>query len=218
MGLAFFDLDNTLIAGDSAQAFSEFMAACDDLATPADFLQRNHAYMDDYERGDLDLPAYMHYTLLPLIDLPPERVVALVQRFVSEVVEGMVLPKAVELLQRHRSEGDEIVIISATGSHLVHPIAAYLGVEHSLAVDIERVDDKITGHLTGVPTFREGKVTRAIGWADERGYDIGEAYFYSDSHNDLPLLERARYPVAVDPDVMLKEVAASRGWPILSLR
>jgi HAD superfamily hydrolase (TIGR01490 family) len=159
MGLAFFDLDNTLIAGDSAQAFSEFIATSE-VPTPADFLAVNQSFMDDYDAGRLNLHAYMRYTLAPLIGLRPKMVEELVQRFLDEVLNDRILPAARELLDHHRACGDELVIVSATGSHLVEPIAGRLAVPHVLAVDVERVEGLITGNMTGIPTFREGKVTR----------------------------------------------------------
>lgn len=217
MGLAFFDLDNTLIAGDSAQAFAEFLAASE-VPTPADFLAVNHAFMDDYEAGRLNLRAYMQYTLAPLIGLQPERADDLVQRFLDEVLSARILPAALELLGRHRACGDQLVIVSATGSHLVEPIARRLSVPHVLAVDVERVEGIITGEFTGVATFREGKVTRAQAWAQYHAVDFRVAHFYSDSHNDLPLLEAVHHPVAVDPDPHLRRIAGERGWPVISLR
>ncbi|TDO95741.1 HAD family hydrolase [Marinomonas balearica] len=217
MALAFFDLDNTLVAGDTAQAFSEYLAESG-IPTPEDFLETNHAYMEDYDNGTLDLAQYMRYTLAPLTQLSALQVNDLIQQFIKDVVVDMALEKAKNLLDQHKKDGDEVVIISATGTHLVAPIAQYLGVKHALGVDIEYRDGIITGEIVGVPTFREGKVTRAIGWANEHGYDMKETYFYSDSHNDLPLLENALYPIAVDPDPVLMETAKQNGWEIISLR
>ena len=217
MALAFFDLDNTLVAGDTAQAFSEFMAA-NKLPTPDDFLAVNHAYMADYDAGTLHLKDYMHYTLSPLFALDAHQVASLIAEFIETVVRPMVLPKARDLLSKHVNDGDELVIISATGSHLVKPIAQYLGVEHALGVDIAVLDGYITGELVGTPTFREGKVIRAQQWDEQHGFSMNETYFYSDSHNDLPLLEKALYPVAVDPDPILTQTAKDKNWPIISLR
>lgn len=143
---------------------------------------------------------------------------AFIEGFIQDIVVSMTLPKAHELIQKHKNAGDEVVIISATGIHLVAPIARYLGVKHALGVDIEIKNGQITGELTGVPTFREGKVTRALEWAQEQGYEMTETYFYSDSHNDIPLLEKALYPVAVDPDPILTATAKVKNWPIISLR
>ncbi|WP_431685570.1 HAD family hydrolase [Hahella sp. NBU794] len=218
MPLALFDLDNTLLAGDSAQAFSEFLAARDDIVTPPNFLERNQAFMDDYEAGALDFNAYMSYTLAPLVGLPPTQLQTLIHAYLDTHINAMIPSRARTLLEEHRRAGDPIAIVSATGAHLVEPIAARLGVEHVLAVDIETRDGVITGALIGTPTFREGKVTRVQAWAAQQGWEYHSAAFYSDSHNDLPLLEAVRRPVAVDPDPVLRRIAAERSWEILSLR
>ncbi|AZZ92587.1 HAD-IB family hydrolase [Hahella sp. KA22] len=218
MPLALFDLDNTLLAGDSAQAFSEFLAARDDIATPPNFLERNQAFMDDYEAGALDFNAYMSYTLAPVVGLPPAQLQALIHAYLDTHINAMIPSRARALLEEHHRAGDPVVIVSATGAHLVEPIAARLGVAHVLAVDIETRDGVITGALIGTPTFREGKVIRVQAWAAQHGWDYHSAAFYSDSHNDLPLLEAVRRPVAVDPDPVLRRIAAERNWEILSLR
>ncbi|UTV98592.1 HAD family hydrolase [Marinomonas rhizomae] len=217
MALAFFDLDNTLVAGDTAQAFSEYMVASA-LPTPDDFLAVNLAYMEDYDAGTLNLESYMHYTLSPLFTLDETQRTVFITEFIHNIVKDMALPKAIELLEQHKEAGDELIIISATGTHLVAPIAAYLGVKHALGVDIEYKEGLITGKLVGTPTFREGKVIRAEQWANENGYSMDDTYFYSDSHNDLPLLEKARFPIAVDPDHILEKTANERSWKVMSLR
>ena len=217
MALAFFDLDNTLVAGDTAQAFSEYMVASA-LPTPDDFLTVNLAYMEDYDAGTLKLDEYMHYTLSPLFTLDETQCAAFIDEFINKVVKGMTLPKAFDLLEQHKKAGDELIIISATGTHLVAPIAAYLGVKHALGVDIEYKEGFITGKLVGTPTFREGKVIRAQQWAKANGHTMDDTYFYSDSHNDLPLLEKARFPIAVDPDQILEKTANERSWKVISLR
>jgi HAD superfamily hydrolase (TIGR01490 family) len=206
-----------LIAGDSTQSFSEFLANCE-IHTPPDFLHKNQAFMDDYDAGKLDLAAYMRYTLSPITGLPAEQAQALISRFLDNVLPTMILPKAQALLEEHRQAGDELVIISATGSHLVHPISQRLGVQHAIAVDVEMIDGQITGEIQGVPAFREGKVIRVEQWANQNGLDYQQAVFYSDSRNDLPLLEAVIKPVAVNPDPVLTQIARDRGWQILSLR
>ena len=213
MALAFFDLDNTLVKGDTAQAFSEYLAASA-LPTADDFLAVNDKYMEEYDDGTLNLDEYMHYTLAPLFTLDSTKVDALIRDFIDTVVSTMIPESTHRLLSKHKDAGDEIVIISATGIHLVEPIAKYLGVENALGVNIELIDGYITGKLVGVPTFREGKVIHAEQWANDHGYKLDETYFYSDSHNDLPLLEKVRYPVAVGPDPILKKVAEEKSWPI----
>ncbi|MEO9274601.1 HAD family phosphatase [Marinomonas sp. 5E14-1] len=216
MALAFFDLDNTLVKGDTAQAFSEYLAASA-LPTADDFLAVNEKYMEEYDDGTLNLEAYMHYTLAPLFTLDRVKVGALIRDFIDTVVSTMIPDSTHTLLAKHKDAGDDIVIISATGIHLVEPITKYLGVEYALGVNIEIIDDYITGKLIGIPTFREGKVIHAEQWAKDHGYKLEEAYFYSDSHNDLPLLEKVGYPVAVGPDPVLKKVAEEKNWPIVKI-
>lgn len=217
MALAFFDLDNTLVEGDTAQAFSEYMAAST-LQTADDFLIVNEKYMQQYDEGTLDLAKYMHYTLAPLFELNEVQIASLISDFINRVISQMIPPNTIRLLAKHKEAGDDIVIISATGIHLVKPIANYLGVENALGVNIEIIDGHITGKLVGVPTFREGKVIHAEQWAKDHGYKLDETYFYSDSHNDLPLLEKVRYPIVVGPDPILEKIAKERDWPILAIR
>lgn len=217
MALAFFDLDNTLVEGDTAQAFSEYMAAST-LQTADDFLTVNEKYMQQYDEGTLDLAKYMHYTLAPLFELDEVQIEDLISDFINKVISQMIPPNTIRLLAKHKEAGDDIVIISATGIHLVEPIANYLGVENALGVNIEIIDGHITGKLVGVPTFREGKVIHAEQWAKDHGYKLDETYFYSDSHNDLPLLEKVRYPIVVGPDPILEKIAKERDWPIMALR
>lgn len=217
MSLALFDLDNTLIAGDSAQLFSEYLAQSH-LPTPDNFLDVNAVFMADYDVGQLDLPAYMRYTLSPLSQLNPEELRNLVNSFLDKTMPGILLPKAHELVSKHRNAGDDLVIVSATGSHLVYPIAERLNIPHALAVDVEVKNDFLTGEISGIPTFREGKVTRVQQWAKSQAHEIKHATFYSDSLNDLPLLEMVKRPIAVDPDPVLEEMAVQKNWEIISLR
>ncbi|WP_250658191.1 HAD family hydrolase [Alkalimarinus coralli] len=217
MSLALFDLDNTLISGDSSQSFSEYLANSE-LRTPEDFLTVNEAYMADYDSGNLDLSAYMRYTLSPLINLGKMQVRELINDFLDQILPSLLLPKAFDLLESHRAKGEELVIVSATGTHLVEPIAERLNVDHVLAVNVEVKDGFITGEIEGTPTFREGKVERAQEWAAKRGHNIEQASFYSDSLNDLPLLKAVNRPVAVDPDPVLERIAREQTWEIISLR
>jgi len=217
MSLALFDLDNTLIAGDSSQSFSEFLAASE-LATPENFLAINADYMADYDAGNLDLAAYMRYTLSPLVNLGSVQVRQVINDFLDQILPSLMLPKALDLLEAHRAKGEELVIVSATGTHLVEPIAERLKVPHVLAVNVEVKDGFITGEIEGTPAFREGKVDRVQEWAAREGHKIEQASFYSDSLNDLPLLKAVKRPVAVDPDPILEKVAREHNWEILSLR
>ena len=217
MALALFDLDNTLIAGDCAQAFSEFLAASE-IPTPDDFIEVNHRFMAEYDAGQLNLADYMRYTLAPIEHLEEQQIEAVVQRFLDQTLENMILPKADALLEAHRQAGDQLVVVSASGTLLVQPIATILNIPHVLAVDMETSHGKLTGRIAGIPTFREGKVTRVQQWAEQHQQDLQGAAFYSDSINDLPLLEAVDRPVAVDPCSQLEQVARQNDWEILSLR
>ena len=138
--------------------------------------------------------------------------------FMRDCIEPLMLPQAVELLARHRAAGDTLVIITATNRFVTAPIAARLGVETLIATECEMLDGRYTGRSTDVPCFREGKVTRLNRWLEETGYSLEDSYFYSDSMNDLPLLEQVAHPVAVDPDPNLRAEAEKRGWPVITLR
>ncbi len=215
--LALFDLDNTLIAGDSDHAWGEFL--CDHgHVDVAEYRARNEAFYRDYQAGVLDMQAFLEFALRPLRDTPMETLVAWRERFLAERIEPMLLPAASALLERHRARGDRLVIITATNRFITAPIAERLGVADLLATEPEHVDGRYTGRVAGIPCFREGKVQRLQAWAAEHGEDPATACFYSDSGNDLPLLEQVAEPWAVDPDPTLKAAAEARGWPVISLR
>ncbi len=139
-------------------------------------------------------------------------------RFVEEKIRPILLPRAAALLERHRAAGDTLLIITATNRFVTTPIAELLGVSNLLATEVEFADGGYTGRPLGIPCFQHGKVARLDEWLAETGHDLINSWFYSDSHNDLPLLDRVTYPVAVDPDEALVRHAEERGWPIISLR
>lgn len=219
MSLAIFDLDNTLLGGDSDHAWGEFLIA-EGLVDAATHAARNDAFYQQYTRGSLDIDAYVRFTLGPVLHLTLSELADLHARYMRQHVEPMVLPAALQLLDRHRSQGDYCLIISATNSFITTPIARRLGVDHLLSTDLEVVDARYSGRILGVPCFQGGKVTRLQQWLaeDGAGFSLTDATFYSDSANDLPLLETVPKPVAVDPDERLRTVAEARGWPVISLR
>ena len=217
MALAIFDLDNTLIAGDSDHSWGQFLCA-EGLVDAQRFSHDNDRFYQDYQEGRLDIYAYLRFALAPLTGRSIEEVARLQQRFMRDWVEPMLLPAAFELLDKHRNRGDELVIITASNTVVTGPIAERLGVATLMGCDTEIVGGKYTGQPTGVPSFQEGKVTRLQDWLATTGHSLTGAWFYSDSHNDLPLLERVDNPVATDPDPQLAAVANDRGWPIISLR
>lgn len=217
MHLALFDLDNTLLAGDSDYLWGRFLvdAGVVDAAAYAD---ANRRFYEQYRAGELDIHAFQRFSLRPLIDNPVAEMRALRDRFVEECIRPIVAPGAERLLAQHRARGDELAIITATNRFVTEPIAELLGVGELLATEPERVGERYTGAIAGTPCYREGKVTRLREWAAAHGRDYRDTWFYSDSHNDLPLLETVEHPVAVDPDKTLAAAARQRGWPIVSLR
>lgn len=217
MSLAIFDLDNTLIAGDSDYLWGEFLVARG--LVDGDLYRRtNDRFYQDYREGTLDIEAFLRFALTPLREHPRTLLEALRERFVDEVIEPIMLPAARDLIAAHRESGDTLLIISATNTFVAAPIAARFGIPDLIATEPEVVEGYYTGEVAGVPAFREGKVRRLQDWLAERGATLAGSSFYSDSHNDLPLLSLVDRPVAVDPDPVLRECAAGRGWPILSLR
>ena len=217
MALAIFDLDNTLIGGDSDYLWGRFV--CEQgLVDGAEFAATNDRFYEDYKSGDLDIDAYLRFALGPLKDQPPERLAEWHQRFMRDKINPIMLPKAERLIANHRQRGDDLLIITATNAFITRPIAEALGIPELLACEGEVVDGRYTGEPSGIPSFGEGKVTRLQQWLATRDISLDGAYFYSDSHNDLPLLELIDKPVAVDPDETLLAHARSKGWPVISLR
>jgi HAD superfamily hydrolase (TIGR01490 family) len=217
MRLAIFDLDHTLLAGDSDHLWGEFMIG-QGLVERDGHRRQNDKFYEDYKAGTLDIAAYTRFALEPLVRLGQQKLLPLRERFVATCIEPIVAPAAPALLERHRIEGDELLIITATNRFVTEPIAQLLGVDELLATDPEQVDGRYTGAITGTPCYREGKVRRLEQWLRERGEPCEHVTFYSDSHNDLPLLRRAQKPVAVDPDDELRAEAGRKGWPIITLR
>lgn len=215
--LAIFDLDNTLIGGDSDHLWGEFVVEAG-IVDDGDFAARNASFYRDYERGELDIEAYLRFALSPLRGRSREEAAGWHRRFMREKIEPIMLPAAARLLHSHRERGHTLLIVTATNEFITRPIADALAVEHLLACEAELVDEVYTGVPLGVPTYREGKVTRLRQWLDARGEELDGAWCYSDSHNDLPLLEAVDNPVAVDPDDTLRARARERGWPVITLR
>jgi HAD superfamily hydrolase (TIGR01490 family) len=217
VSLAIFDLDNTLIAIDSDHAWGEFLLEQGAVDAEA-YREANDRFMADYEAGTLDIHAFLAVALKPLADNSPEQLAAWHQQFMASKVEPNILPKGEELLARHRSRGDTLLIVTATNRFITGPIAERLGVDHLIAVEPEVRDGRYTGGVSGTPSYREGKVKRLEEWLADKDLTLDDAWFYSDSHNDLALLELVEHPVAVDPDPTLREEAEKRGWRIISLR
>lgn len=217
MPVALFDLDNTLIAGDSDCLWGEHLVACGAVEGEA-FAAAHRRFHEDYLAGRLDIDAFLEFALRPLAQHPEAELLAWRQQFLDERIEPLILPAAQALLEAHRRAGDHLAIVTATNSFVTRPIADRLSVPTLLATEPERRGGRYTGRHTGTPTFQEGKITVVEAWLREHGLDGAERWFYSDSHNDLPLLRHVERPVAVDPDAALAAEARRRGWPILTLR
>jgi HAD superfamily hydrolase (TIGR01490 family) len=217
MTLALFDLDNTLLAGDSDHAWGEFLVRRG-LVDGAWYKAQNDRFYADYCRGELDIIAYSEFVFAVLVKESPETLAAWHREFMAEDVSRMILPKGRELLEQHRARGHRLVIITATNRFITGPIAAELGVTDLLATEPEMRDGRYTGKVAGIPCYQHGKIERLQQWLAETGESAEGCWFYSDSRNDIPLLEFATHPVAVDPDEPLRAHAASNSWPVISLR
>lgn len=217
MPLAIFDLDNTLIAGDSDHLWGEFLIERG-IVDGDGFKAANDGFYQDYLNGDLDIIAYQEFVLGVLRGRPLAELQALRQLYMDQVIQRLWLPEAEALVQRHRERGDTLMIITATNDFITAPIAERLGIGHLIATVAERDARGYTGRVSGTPSYRGGKVARLNAWLDQHHESLADSTFYSDSHNDLPLLEKVDHPVAVDPDARLERTARERGWPVISLR
>lgn len=211
MRLAIFDLDNTLLAGDSDYSWGEFLVR-KKIVDADSYHQANEQFYEEYKAGTLDIQNYLCFSLAPLAQYTLAKLAELHDEFMRTVIEPLMLPQAEALLKHHRAQGDYLLIITATNSFVTHPIAKRLGVDDILASDAEFVDGRYTGRGIGTPCFQSGKVTRLKEWMETNGKNLDDAYFYSDSINDLPLLEQVPNPIAVDADDRLTKIAQERGW------
>ncbi|VAX12038.1 Phosphoserine phosphatase [hydrothermal vent metagenome] len=217
MTLAIFDLDNTLLDGDSDYLWGRFLSD-EGLVDEESYEIENKRFYEEYKAGVLDIFEFLAFSLQPLSEHSMEELAVLHEKFMNTIIRPRIPPAARQLLEKHRKNGDFLLIITATNLFITAPIARELGVDDIIATDAEIKNERYTGKVEGVPCFREGKVTRLEQWLKQQGQNLAESWFYSDSHNDLPLLERVSHPVAVDPDETLADHAKARGWPILSLK
>ena len=217
--LALFDLDHTLLPLDSDYAWGEFTQRIG-WTDPVVFKRRNDEFYADYQAGRLDIHEYVRFATEAVRLRGRVQAEAAREQFLHEVIRPAIRPEALQLIQRHRDQGCQLMIVTATNEFVTRPIAQLLGIEELIAVELEQDDQGwITGEIAGVPSMREGKVQRLQQWLLARGWDWPdvETTFYSDSTNDLPLLGRVNHPVATNPDDRLREQALQRSWPILEL-
>ena len=220
MNLALFDLDNTLLNGDSDFEWAQFLIEQGVLDREL-FEAKNLAFYEQYKAGTLDIYEFLDFQLKPLSRHARKVLNGWRDDFMQYKVRGMMSVPAQELVARHRAAEDVCIIITATNSFVTSPIAREFGVEHLIATEPEEKDGEFTGGVSGVPCFREGKITRLESWLAQRGWgwnSFADSFFYSDSLNDLPLLAKVNNPVAVDPDATLRKHAERHGWRILTLR
>lgn len=219
MKLALFDLDNTLLPMDSDHGWSQFLINLGVLEREK-FEAINNQFYADYKAGTLDIHAFLDFQFRPLKNNPRAVLNAWHTQYMEQVIRPNIRPTAQQLVEKHQQEGAVCMIITATNSFITKPIAAAFGIEHLIASEPEEINGEFTGKVSGVPSFREGKVTRLNHWLTERGltWDSFESsHFYSDSINDLPLLEQVSHPVAANPDDTLAQIAKNRQWPIIEL-
>ena len=218
--LALFDLDNTLLAGDSDYNWSLFLIG-EGLLDAKTHHDRNEQFYADYKNGCLNIVEFLKFQLKPLSEHKKAFLDELHKKYMQKIIRSMMTVKAQKLVDKHKAAGDLCVVITATNSFVTKPIATAYGIEYLIGSDPEMVNGEYTGGVIGVPSFQEGKVTRINQWLAERGKkleDFEMSYFYSDSHNDLPLMKLVTNPVAVDADETLKKMAEEKGWLQMSLR
>ncbi|MBT9567729.1 MAG: HAD family hydrolase [Thiobacillus sp.] len=220
MNLVLFDLDNTLLAGDSDYEWGQFLIAKGVVDGPR-YEAKNKAFYDDYKAGRLDIHAFLAFALHPLATHTREQLDAWHAEYMETRIKPMITQAARDLVNRHLGEADLVAVITATNSFVTGPIAREFGIANLIATDPAEKDGRFTGEVAGTPCFREGKVTRLEQFLQAHGTrleDLSDSWFYSDSLNDLPLLEKVKHPVAVDPDPTLLAHAQDKGWPVMSLR
>ena len=220
MNLTLFDLDNTLLACDSDYEWGQFLVDRGVLNRHT-YETQNAVFYEQYKAGKLDIHEFLGFALRPLAEHTPEDLDRWHADFMLTRIRPAIGAPARELVRRHLDAGDLCAVVTATNSFVTAPIAQEFGVPHLVATEPERSAGRFTGRVAGIPCFREGKITRVEAWLGGQGrrlQDFAQSRFYSDSHNDLPLLERVTHPVAVDPDPKLAAVARTRGWPEVSLR
>jgi HAD superfamily hydrolase (TIGR01490 family) len=218
--LTLFDLDNTLLGGDSDYGWAQFLIE-QGVVDAEDYERRNAGFFADYKAGRLDIHAFLAFQLRPLAENEPATLLAWRERFIAERIRPMLLSAGRRLVDERLAAGDLIAIVTATNSFITRPIAALYGISHLVATEPEVVAGRFTGRPHGEPCFQAGKLACLDAWLaglNRKLSDFAESWFYSDSHNDLPLLLAVTHPVAIDPDPVLAAEALSRGWPIASWR
>ncbi|NOZ54035.1 MAG: HAD family hydrolase [Gammaproteobacteria bacterium] len=217
MSLAIFDLDNTLLNGDSDYLWGEFLVE-QGLVNSILHKKENNRFYEQYKSGTLNIFEFLNFSLKPLSENDIASLSRLHQIFMHQKIEAIILPKAIKLINKHKAKGDHTLIITATNHFVAAPIAKRLSIETLIATNPELVDGRYTGRVSGTPCFQHGKVERLEQWLTQTTHTLKDSWFYSDSHNDIPLLSLVSHPVAVDPDTELTQHAKQNHWKIISLR
>ena len=217
MSLAIFDLDNTLISDDSDHLWGQFLVE-QNLVDGENYATQNTKFYNDYQKGQLNINEYLIFALSFLADHSLEQLHLWRSQFIDEKIRPLVLPAAQNLVEKHREKGDTLLVITATNRFVTEPIVDLFGIKAMLATEPELIDGRYTGNYIDAPCYQIGKVSRLTQWLENQDISLADSIFYSDSHNDIPLLKKVAHPVAVGPDSQLEKYAADNAWPIISLR
>jgi HAD superfamily hydrolase (TIGR01490 family) len=217
MSIVLFDLDNTLLRGDSDYEWGQFLVERG-IVDPIAYKQANERFYQQYENGELDIFEFARFAFKPLKDNSMAQLEQWREEFIQQKIRPIMLAKGRARIEWHQQRGDTIAIITATNRFVTELIAQGFGVEHLLATEPEISAGTFTGEISGTPCFQQGKVVRLKAWLKDIGKDLNESWCYSDSHNDLPLLEHVTYPFAVDPDKTLLKIARERDWKVVTFR
>ena len=217
MSLAIFDLDNTLIADDSDYLWGQFLVD-QGIVDKTLYESANAKFYEEYKHGSLDIVEFLRFSLHPLSQHEPEQLYRWREQFILNIITPILLKPAQQLIAKHRERGDTLMVITATNRFVTAPIVALYGIEHLLATTPEMIEGRYTGQYTDIPCFQAGKVELLEAWLETSSETLEDSWFYSDSHNDLPLLKLVDHPVAVDPDEKLATYAKEANWPVISLR
>ncbi len=216
MPLALFDLDNTLLAGDSDYLWGVFLGD-QGLVDKDLYARENERFYREYKEGKLDIMEFLAFSLKPLSEHSLTKLQRLHQHFMAEYIEPLISDAALALVEEHRRQQHTLAVITATNAFVTAPIVARFGIPNLIATEAQIIDGRYSGRVAGIPCFREGKVMRLQQWLQDHEQNLEDSWFYSDSHNDMPLLELVEHPVAVDPDPKLLQQAKARGWPVRHL-
>lgn len=215
MALAIFDLDHTLIKGDSNQAWGELLCELG-VVNSEDYVTKSRMFYQQYLDGVLNIHHFLDFVLTPLQQNEMSQLLKWRTQFMQQKIKPLMLSKAQACIQKHQQQGDYTLIITASNHFIVEPIVEAFGVDHTLATNAEIINDQFTGKILGTPSFQEGKIIKLEQWLEQTDFNLTDSYFYSDSYNDLPLLEKVTYPIAVDADQRLTQTAQARNWQHLS--